>query len=189
MRVNAATGSLKNITPANLEAEIRSYFNGGIVPCVHAEIQMLEHFHRTGLKFAGGDRYIACSKPACLACKTYFEHHPGRFVKPDSHQKLYFNWAPQLQPDNKGQLVFNPDKSFFNKVIKDIREVALQQIEEARVSKEWHPDSLTMITQEEDRYDTSFFEGEDGDDSEGSGDDSEESEESEDDDDGGGGPV
>lgn len=33
-------------------------------PRIHAEIQVLEYFHKNSLRFSDGDKYIACSKPA-----------------------------------------------------------------------------------------------------------------------------
>lgn len=133
----------------NLEARIRHKFSGGIKPCVHAEIQMLEHFHCNGLKFAERDKYIACSKPACLVCKLYFEHHRAMPVRLDSHEKIYPNWAPAVLPATNGDPRFIEQRELLTVVIRGICNISLQQIDQTIVSSEWHPDSLTMITQED----------------------------------------
>lgn len=71
----------------------RSRGRGRLSPRVHAEVQLLDHFHAHRLSFAADDRYIACSKPACFCCRLYFRHHPARCVEPDSHGNLHLNWG------------------------------------------------------------------------------------------------
>ncbi|KAK8869377.1 hypothetical protein PGQ11_007955 [Apiospora arundinis] len=44
------------------------YAKPKLQPRVHAEIQVLEQFHKAELQFLVGDRYIGCSKPACQCC-------------------------------------------------------------------------------------------------------------------------
>lgn len=87
---------------------------------VHAEIQMLDYFWLGGercRKFAAGDKFIACSKPACFCCRLYFENHPAGFIKPDSHDNIYSTWSPvHFQPseeeyqERKAQNVHNEKK-------------------------------------------------------------------------------
>ncbi|PLN83962.1 hypothetical protein BDW42DRAFT_199946 [Aspergillus taichungensis] len=116
-------------------------------PQVHAEVQVLEHFYRNGLRFVGNDRYVACSKPACLCCEMYFKHHPARMVVPASHNKVWTNWSPPLvepfvksDPESKQQL------EILNKMTADIRSRAIAQILKQSPASHWHPDSLTNIT-------------------------------------------
>ncbi|GKZ36050.1 hypothetical protein AbraIFM66950_006925 [Aspergillus brasiliensis] len=60
---------------------------------VHAEILVLDHFEKTGGDFLNNsDKYIGCSKPACYLCYHYICNHPGRYILPPSHQKLYMRW-------------------------------------------------------------------------------------------------
>ncbi|KAI2847850.1 hypothetical protein CBS147343_9232 [Aspergillus niger] len=60
---------------------------------VHAEILILDHFEKTGGDFLNNsDKYIGCSKPACYLCYHYICNHPGRYIRPSSHQKLYMRW-------------------------------------------------------------------------------------------------
>lgn len=54
------------------------YNNPNFIPNVHAEIRVLEHFHENSLRFAGNDRFIGCSKPACYCCQLYIQHHPRK---------------------------------------------------------------------------------------------------------------
>jgi hypothetical protein len=44
---------------------LANYVNQKAKPCVHAEIQVLEQFHHSRLRFAADDRFVACSKRAC----------------------------------------------------------------------------------------------------------------------------
>jgi hypothetical protein len=124
-----------------------NYTNHKLKPRVHAEIQVLEHFYAGKLSFAAGDSFIACSKPACLCCFLYFRHHPGQFVEPMSHHKIYLNWRP---PDtNADNDVIGPrcQRDVLNLMTRDIRKDALHQITEKAPPQAWHPDSLTGITE------------------------------------------
>jgi hypothetical protein len=56
-----------------------------------AEIQVLEHFFANKFSFVGIDPFIACSKPACSCCLLYFRNHPGHFVEPALHHKIYLS--------------------------------------------------------------------------------------------------
>ncbi|PGG96424.1 hypothetical protein GX51_07830 [Blastomyces parvus] len=131
------------------------YTDRTIRPRVHAEIQVLEHFHEKGLQFEDSDRYIACSKPACYCCKLYFRHHPGSFEEPASHCKIYLNWRPpdvniridanaaNGDEDKDGQI---RQRNILNAMIRDIRRDALHQIAVKQKPANWHPDSCTGIT-------------------------------------------
>jgi hypothetical protein len=67
---------------------------------VHAELLLLDHFWRNDYQFWERDRYIGCSKPACYSCYRYISNHPGNFVDPPSHHRIYMNWrAPNANPD------------------------------------------------------------------------------------------
>jgi hypothetical protein len=57
--------SYLNSVPKISDAFLDYYHQSGLR--VHAEIVVLEHFYQKQLDFAGDDRFIACSKPAC--CK------------------------------------------------------------------------------------------------------------------------
>ena len=117
-------------------------------PQVHAEVQVLEYFYKMKLSFVGDDRYIACSKPACLCCKMYFRYHPARMVVPETHSKIWVNWGPPLvqqyskkNPESKQQL------DILNEMIKEIRRQAIDQILGQVSPSRWHPDSRTGITE------------------------------------------
>lgn len=126
---------------------LEAYQNPNFRPQVHAEIQLLEHFYESKFSFAGSDRYIACSKPACYCCFLYIRHHPGNFVEPAAHCNIYLNWRPpDLKPgcDSVGH---NHQRSILNSMIVDIRKDALQQISQKRPPHTRHPDSATGITE------------------------------------------
>ncbi|KAF4424489.1 hypothetical protein F53441_14236 [Fusarium austroafricanum] len=113
---------------------------------VHAEIQVLEEFHRNQRTFVEHDRYIACSKLACLCCKFYFKFHPGRFVEPESHQKTYLNWRPINLPRG-GDSEYWPDQ---RRVLANLSRELSNLVEEQIITRQqptpWQPDSITNIT-------------------------------------------
>ncbi|KAF9761528.1 hypothetical protein IL306_003787 [Fusarium sp. DS 682] len=113
---------------------------------VHAEIQILEEFHRNQRRFVGHDRYIACSKLACLCCKLYFKCHPGRFVVPESHQKTYLNWRPIDLPGG-GESEHWPDqRRVLANLSKELSNLVEEQIVTQQQPTPWQPDSTTNIT-------------------------------------------
>lgn len=125
-------------------------FSGQITPRVHCEVQMIEHFHQNGLAFAASDRYVASSKPSCVACKLYFYHHPARPVRPDSHEKVYCNWAPIHLPGGKNDPGYIEQRNLLNKMSPELRDASFQRLEHFVEQLLTHPDSLTMITEEDD---------------------------------------
>jgi OTT_1508-like deaminase len=126
---------------------LHAQFQGkDFMPRVHAELNLLEYFHRKRLPFVDNDRFIACSKPACYCCYHYICHHPGGFVRPSSHGVRYLNWrAPDLV-DETDEREKNHRRDILNKVIAQIRLDVFRQIEQRRGPSAWHPDSTTGIT-------------------------------------------
>ena len=115
---------------------------------VHAEVQLLEHFYKKRLSFVDDDRFIACSKPACLCCELYFKHHPARMVVPSSHCKIWTNWSPpNVQPFTKKDPESMLQRKLLSQVTKDLREQIIRQVLERSRSSRWHPDSRTGITE------------------------------------------
>lgn len=115
-------------------------------PVVHAEVQLLEHFYRGGLRFVEGDRYIACSKPACFCCKLYFEHHPAGMVVPQSHQNVWVNWAPpRVDNFQKGDAASDEQRDVMNEMIKVLRRDVVRQVLRISQLPGWHPDSVSGI--------------------------------------------
>ncbi|PWY90894.1 hypothetical protein BO70DRAFT_307279 [Aspergillus heteromorphus CBS 117.55] len=116
-------------------------------PQVHAEVQALNHFFWLNLSFVGNDRYIACSKPACVCCELYFRHHPARMVVPESHRKVWVNWSPQLVKDpTKGNPEYDLQVKVLNEMTTEIRRAVIAQIFGQSSSSPWHPDSQTEIS-------------------------------------------
>lgn len=127
------------------ERFLNGYSNPKNKTRVHAEVQLLHHFDQYGEEFAEGDKYIACSKPACFCCHLYFRHHPGGFVEPRSHHKIYLNWQPPgMESARTGQ--GNQLRDILDLMIRDIRKDALGQIIEKAAPRGYHPDSITGIS-------------------------------------------
>lgn len=115
---------------------------------VHAEVQLLEHFYKKRLSFVDDDRFIACSKPACLCCELYFKHHPARMVVPSSHCKIWTSWSPPyVQKFTKDDPDAMLQRKLLSQVTQDLREQIIRQVLERSRSSRWHPDSRTGITE------------------------------------------
>ncbi|KAL3457468.1 hypothetical protein BJX64DRAFT_293146 [Aspergillus heterothallicus] len=132
---------------SNIFEDFLSEYNGRDRQ-VHAEIQVLEHFYKTGISFIEDDRFIACSKPACLCCALYFKHHPARMVHLSSHQKVWPRWSPPFLPRFvKGDKETQLQKRVLSSIAQDLRlQVILQVLQRSRSSL-WHPDSRTSFTE------------------------------------------
>lgn len=115
-------------------------------PRVHAELILLEYFHKNRLLFVENDRFIACSKLACYCCYHYISVHPGGFVRPASHGVRHLNWRVPDLIDETDTREKNHQRDVLNNVIEQIRLDALRQIEQRRGPSPWHPDSTTGIT-------------------------------------------
>ncbi|CAG8153676.1 unnamed protein product, partial [Penicillium salamii] len=117
-------------------------------PQVHAEVQVLEHFHQKRLSFAHNDRFVACSKPACLCCELYFKHHPARMVLPPSHRKVWTRWSPPaVKAFNKGDAATREQIQIMSKITQDLRDQIIDQVLQRSQASRWHADSITYITE------------------------------------------
>ncbi|PIA97955.1 hypothetical protein CB0940_05371 [Cercospora beticola] len=76
------------------ENKLKSLREHTLMPIVHAEILILNHFFTKDLRFVNDDRYIGCSKPSCYCCSLYFDAHPGNFVQRPCHGNAYVKWSP-----------------------------------------------------------------------------------------------
>lgn len=76
------------------EKKLKSLREHTLMPMVHAEILVLNHFFTKNLRFVNDDRYIGCSKPSCYCCSLYFNAHPGNFVQRPCHGNAYVKWSP-----------------------------------------------------------------------------------------------
>ncbi|KAK2738931.1 hypothetical protein CKAH01_18723 [Colletotrichum kahawae] len=134
----------------NIEKRLRDRFDLGVPgtlrPCVHAEIQMLHHFHDDNRVFVAEDRYVACSKFACICCNSYFRNHPANIALLDCHQKAYPNWGiPQLPAGAKDKRWLDQRK-IINAVIQDLKKMVLDQISQRHISSLNHPDSVSQFS-------------------------------------------
>lgn len=119
-----------------------------IRPRVHAEVQVLEHFHNNKMAFAGNDRYVACSKPACLLCEMYFRYHPARMAVPESHRNIWANWGPPFVENySKENPAGRRQLDILNVIIRELREMVVKQALGHPLVGHWHPDSNTGITE------------------------------------------
>jgi OTT_1508-like deaminase len=114
-------------------------------PRVHAELAVLEAVYAADIQFFDDDRYIACSKPACFCCYHYISNHPGRFIRPSSHNKVWPNWRPPAldQPEEYGSQKRRQD--IMNKLTEEVRAAALDRVLKRSGARRRRPDSTTGI--------------------------------------------
>ncbi|RAL16904.1 nucleic acid/nucleotide deaminase domain-containing protein [Aspergillus homomorphus CBS 101889] len=118
----------------------------------------MEQYDKMNLSFVGNDRYIACSKPACLCCELYFRYHPARMVIPESHRKVWVNWGPQLVKNpTKGDPEYDLQVKVLNEMTSEIRRAVIADVLGQSISSPWHPDSQTAIS--DDRRSRGDLEG------------------------------
>ncbi|KAK1457510.1 hypothetical protein CMEL01_15990 [Colletotrichum melonis] len=134
-------------TQVKIESQLQDKFEtGALQPCVHAEVQMLHHFYDSGRRYVSNDRYIACSKPACVGCESYARHHPARVTLPDAHQKVYPNWGIVNLVGGKQDPSWINQRKIINDVIGDLKAMVIDRLGELHVTMMQRPDSLTEIT-------------------------------------------
>ncbi|KAJ0334970.1 hypothetical protein COL154_013785 [Colletotrichum chrysophilum] len=154
----------------NIEKRLRDRFDpeepGTLRPCVHAEIQMLHHFHDDQRTFVAGDRFVAWSKFACICCNSYFRNHPANVALLGCHQKTYPNWGVLQLPSGAKDKRWLDQRKIINAVIQDLKKMVLDQISQRHISSLDHPDSVsqfsTIMGDEQDATDsgTDVFEDE-----------------------------
>jgi hypothetical protein len=116
---------------------------------VHAELLLIDHFERTGCNFLDiHEKYIGCSKPACYLCQMYIAQHPGRYVVPACHNKLYIAWRPPdaFVGDTSGTLSAAAQEKIMLKMIEIVRKDLVTEIISRTNRRPIHADSTTGIT-------------------------------------------
>ena len=129
------------------------YGEKNLKPRVHAELILLEYFyqHRDALQFADNDRYIGTSKPACYCCYLYINEHPGGFVQPATHQKIYLNWLPPTSTSGVQEPYSETaehERKMLNSMVKAIRRRTIEQLkaQTGGERRQRHFDSITWET-------------------------------------------
>ncbi|EFQ34197.1 uncharacterized protein GLRG_09341 [Colletotrichum graminicola M1.001] len=131
----------------HLESRLHREFEPGkLEPGVHAEVQLLHHFYSEKRQFAAKDRYIACSKPACICCELYFRHHPAKVCLLDSHRKVYPNWGILSLEGGAENPHWLEYRRTINGVVGDLKFMVLDQISELQILSCERQDTLTQIT-------------------------------------------
>jgi len=137
----------------SLMTRVKEYYEGNDwQPRVHAELVLLEAIFDRKYIFPDGDRYIACSKPACFCCYHYICNHPGSFARPPSHNKIYPNWQPP-QVDSKKANENIQQRDVMNALIREVRKAVIEQVMNPNLRFPWHPDSSSGITRSLGRVD------------------------------------
>ncbi|KNB16333.1 hypothetical protein FOXG_21625 [Fusarium oxysporum f. sp. lycopersici 4287] len=119
-------------------------------PIVHCEVQVLDHFHKSRLRFVGDDRFVGTSKVSCLCCKLYYRHHPSRPVEPDSHEQIYLNWGPVGLLEGPKDASYRELRETLNPVIHGLRDGFFRAMRNKGLSNFNHPNSITGLTRSAD---------------------------------------
>jgi OTT_1508-like deaminase len=129
------------------------YGEKSLKPRIHAELILLGYFYRKrdALQFFDNDRYIGASKPACYCCSLYIREHPGGFVQPATHQRIYLNWlpptsTPEVQEPNSETAIH--ERMMLNSMVKAIRKRTIEQLKAQTGGERRHRhfDSITWET-------------------------------------------
>jgi hypothetical protein len=115
---------------------------------VHTELLLVDHFERTGCNFLdSNEKYIGCSKPACYLCHMYIAQHPGSYVVPACHNKLYIAWrAPDAFVGDIADRVSAAQERIILKMIETVRKDLVTEINSRTMRLPYHADSTTGIT-------------------------------------------
>ena len=145
-RLDATSGLLENVKTHISSRDFR--------PRIHAECAVAEAVHTARIRFFGNDRYISCSKPACFCCYHYLCNHPGRFVHPPCHNRVWPNWrAPGLVGSHDLASRQQAQNRLLERVLVVINQAAISTILGKSGSTSSHPDSTTGITTTASKYD------------------------------------
>ncbi|KAK8129163.1 hypothetical protein PG999_001543 [Apiospora kogelbergensis] len=125
---------------------LNEYNRPGFQPCVHGEVQVLDHFETKRLRFFGDNRIVGCSKPSCFCCYLYFKAHPAKPVELRSHLKIWPKWGPPLLTNGAKDDRFTEQRKIMVTMMKDLGSEVLDQIKQKGMAPQWHADSTTGIT-------------------------------------------
>jgi hypothetical protein len=129
----------------SLEKRIRDeYKNTNFKLRVHAELILLDLFHRQDLRFLDGVRYIGVSKPACFLCHRYFQAHPLQVQTSGCSNNLYLQWQPPYIQEHSPARV-KEQEDIMNAMLKGIRRFVLDRIVPEYRGLKSHPDSTTGL--------------------------------------------
>lgn len=112
---------------------------------VHAELLLADLFYWRQFDFLDDDPYIGCSKPACFNCFQYILAHPGHFVLPACHNKLYLAWrTPDILEKNVPiSIAVKIREAITSKINSSIRAELRRQIDGRYPRKAMQHDSVT----------------------------------------------
>jgi len=146
----------QTLTSMEAVADVKNRFldvYSKVRPRPHAELLVLEHFHRNKFEFVADDRYIGCSKPSCYCCHHYMQLHPGGFAPRPCHGNLWINWAPPVPlplmkslHNKKSRPQENHTFRMIQEMIPRIRQDLREKILSKRPKRAKVPDSTTGMS-------------------------------------------
>ncbi|KAF3927066.1 hypothetical protein AA313_de0202406 [Arthrobotrys entomopaga] len=109
---------------------------------VHAEVILLDLFHRENFSFYEGVGYIGVSKPSCFLCDKYFRAHPLQVQTSGCSNNLYLQWQPPYVQESSPDSV-KQQTQILNAMIQEVRRFVLKKIKPGHQRMATHPDSTT----------------------------------------------
>ncbi|KAI9813828.1 MAG: hypothetical protein M1827_003618 [Pycnora praestabilis] len=114
---------------------------------VHAELLLVDLFHRERFEFVDGEKYVGCSKPACYCCYHYMLAHHGGFSLPACHMKLYLCWRPpDIRHNVRTAQATKEVEDIMNSMNIRLRAELARQIESRAPRRTFQHDSTTGVT-------------------------------------------
>lgn len=117
---------------------------------IHAELYLVQLFHKRKFAFVNNDRFVGCSKPACYLCYEYINALNAGFHLPPSHNKLYLAWKPPSvrfgETEKEREREEKDMEDVLNRMTKRVRAHVNEQME-MKMERRWkHPDSTTGVS-------------------------------------------
>ncbi|KAK6535740.1 hypothetical protein TWF694_002188 [Orbilia ellipsospora] len=109
---------------------------------IHAEVILLDLFHRKHFDFLDMVSYIGVSKPSCFLCHRYFQAHPLKVETSGCSNNLYLKWQPPYVPENSSDSVKEQERILIS-MSKEVRTFVLDNIKPGYRGIAAHPDSTT----------------------------------------------
>ncbi|KAJ6261377.1 hypothetical protein Dda_4047 [Drechslerella dactyloides] len=111
---------------------------------IHAEIILLDLFHRNKLRYLDRIAYIGVSKPSCFLCYRYIQAHPLQVQTSGCSNNLYLKWQPPYIYENSPSLV-KEQEDILNVMLKGVRLFVLDNLVPGYQGVKSHPDSTTGL--------------------------------------------
>ncbi|OCK75300.1 hypothetical protein K432DRAFT_308849 [Lepidopterella palustris CBS 459.81] len=128
---------------------------------IHAELYLVQLFHKGQFEFVHGEKYVGCSKPACYLCYEYISALGSGISLPASSNKIYLAWRPpNFDFGMEGPFREAAEKEMegvLNRMTERIRGHVEEQMNGKMGRRHIHPDSTTGVSTAPDKQEKEFY--------------------------------